>query len=244
MEISRPSSARQLDHLGKHRQYWRDIILGVNDGLVSTFLLVTGVAGGGLSSIDILLTAISGAIAGAVSMFAGEFLATKSQNEVLRGEIDLERRHIQTNRPDEMSEVSSLLDLIGISNQQEGLKEELLTFYDNSPDALLKLMVALEFGVIEEEQRSPLCAGLTSCSCFIVGSIPSVIPFVFDVSPKVGLIYAAAFTIASLIIVGMVKTWATRGSFWRATMENLVISGGGGAIAYGVGILFDSIVRT
>ena len=58
-------------HLGKHRQYWRDIILGVNDGLVSSFLLVTGVAGGGLSSIDILLTAISGALAGAVSMFAG-----------------------------------------------------------------------------------------------------------------------------------------------------------------------------
>ena len=60
------------DHLGKHRQYWRDIILGVNDGLVSTFLLVAGVAGGGLSTSDILLTAISGAIAGAVSMYAGE----------------------------------------------------------------------------------------------------------------------------------------------------------------------------
>lgn len=59
-------------HLGKSRQYWRDIILGVNDGLVSTFLLVAGVAGGGLSSKDILLTAIAGAIAGAISMAAGE----------------------------------------------------------------------------------------------------------------------------------------------------------------------------
>lgn len=61
METRSPSSAAppQLDHLGKHRQYWRDIILGVNDGLVSTFLLVAGVAGGGLSSIrvDILYTA-------------------------------------------------------------------------------------------------------------------------------------------------------------------------------------------
>jgi VIT1/CCC1 family predicted Fe2+/Mn2+ transporter len=241
---TRPSSAPQLDHLGKHRQYWRDIILGVNDGLVSTFLLVAGVAGGGLASIDILLTAISGAIAGAVSMFAGEFIATKSQNEVLRGEIDLERRHIQTNRSDELSEVSSLLGLIGISNEQEGLKEELLTFYDSSPDALLQLMIALEFGVVEAEQRSALWAGLTSCACFMAGSLPSVIPFVFDVSPKFGLIYAAAFTVTALLFVGMLKTWATRGSFWRTTMENLVISGGGGAIAYGVGVLFESIVRT
>lgn len=66
------------EHLGKHRQYWRDIILGVNDGLVSTFLLVAGVAGGGLSSIDILLTAIAGALAGAVSMFAGGKLSWSS----------------------------------------------------------------------------------------------------------------------------------------------------------------------
>jgi VIT1/CCC1 family predicted Fe2+/Mn2+ transporter len=105
-------------------------------------------------------------------------------------------------------------------------------------------MVALEFGVIEEEQRSPLWAGLTSCACFIAGSLPSVIPFIFDVSPKFGLIYAAAFTVIALMIVGMIKTWATRGNFWRATMENLAIAGGGGAIAYGVGILFDFVVRS
>jgi len=52
------------EHLGGSRQYWRDMILGVNDGLVSTFLLVAGVAGGGLSSNDILLTAIAGSLAG------------------------------------------------------------------------------------------------------------------------------------------------------------------------------------
>jgi VIT1/CCC1 family predicted Fe2+/Mn2+ transporter len=76
--------------------------MGVNDGLVSTFLLVAGVAGGVLSPIDVLLMAISGTIAGAVSIFADEFVATtKSQNEVLRGKTALERRHIQTNRHDE-----------------------------------------------------------------------------------------------------------------------------------------------
>jgi hypothetical protein len=77
--------AIRVEHLSKHRQYWRDIILGVNDGLVSTFLLVAGVAGSGLTSTDILLTAIAGALAGAVSMASGEFIATKSQNEVLQG---------------------------------------------------------------------------------------------------------------------------------------------------------------
>jgi hypothetical protein len=77
--LLRPSCT---DHLGKQLQYWRDIILGINDGIVSTFLLVVGVSGGGLSSKDIFITAVSGALAGSVSMFAGEFIATKSQDQV------------------------------------------------------------------------------------------------------------------------------------------------------------------
>lgn len=74
------------EHLKKTRQYYRDMMLGVNDGLVSTLLLVAGVVGGGMGVSVVLLTAISGAIAGAISMFAGEFVATKSQNEV--GKVD------------------------------------------------------------------------------------------------------------------------------------------------------------
>lgn len=58
-------------HLGKQRQYWRDIILGINDGLVSTFLLVLGVSGSGMTSNDIFITAIAGSLAGSISMFAG-----------------------------------------------------------------------------------------------------------------------------------------------------------------------------
>ena len=241
--VDNSSKVSQDQHLGKHRQYWRDIILGVNDGLVSTFLLVAGVAGGGLASIDILLTAISGALAGAVSMCAGEFVATKSQNEVLRGEIALERRHIAANPRDEMDEVSSLLTVIGISDDQDELREQMLTFYEQHHEALLQLMIALEFGVIEEEQRSPMWAGITSCLCFIVGSLPSVIPFAFNVSPTVGLVYAAAITVTSLLIVGAIKTWATRGNCLSAAIENLVIAGLGGGIAYGVGILFNVIVN-
>ena len=102
------------EHLGKHRQYWRDIILGVNDGLVSMFLLVAGVVGGGMETRNILLTAVAGAIAGAVSMAAGEYMATKSQDEVFQGEIELEREHIRDFRDDELHELRDLLDGIGL----------------------------------------------------------------------------------------------------------------------------------
>jgi VIT1/CCC1 family predicted Fe2+/Mn2+ transporter len=231
-------------HLGSHRQYWRDIILGVNDGLVSTFLLVAGVAGGGLSSTDILLTAIAGALAGAVSMCAGEYVATKSQNEVLDGEINLESEHIEKYLGDEVQELTDLLPLIGIPDKETHLQQTLIEYYRNNPDALLQIMIALEFGVIDEERRRPVCAGLMSCTLFILGALPSVIPFIFSGDrPMKGLIAAAVITVVCLLTVGAIKTWATRGNCFRASIENLVIAGFGGAFAYGVGVFFDSVLH-
>jgi vacuolar iron transporter family protein len=231
-------------HLGQHRQYWRDIILGVNDGLVSTFLLVAGVCGGGLTSVDILLTAIAGALAGAISMCAGEYVATKSQNEVLEGELSLETMHINYRPQDEVNELHGLFSLIGINEDMTELQESLVHFYESHPAALLKIMTALEFGVLSRERRSPVAAGLTSCALFTVGSLPSVLPFAFSGDrPVKGLIAAAVTTIVCLLTVGAVKTWATRGNCMRSSLENLVIATMGGGLAYGVGVLFASVLH-
>lgn len=164
------------DHLVKSRQYYRDMVLGVNDGLVSTFLLVAGVVGGGMNVEATLLTSISGAIAGAISMFAGEYVATKSQNEVMEGEIKLEHEHITNYHQEEMRELSSLFNLIGIpgssphlchanvadstahssnitssAKEARKLRRRMTQYYGSNPDALLKIMIALEFGVIDGE---------------------------------------------------------------------------------------------
>mmetsp|Transcript_13136 Transcript_13136/g.24683 ORF Transcript_13136/g.24683 Transcript_13136/m.24683 type:complete len:267 (-) Transcript_13136:420-1220(-) len=261
-------------HLGKSRQYWRDIILGVNDGLVSTFLLVAGVAGAGLASKDILLTALAGALAGAISMAAGEYVATKSQNEVMRGEINLEEEHVKYNLHEELLELDDLLQKIGIKTRvsatasastaassmrdeeeekEKGqdkcvsmvdLHESMKDYYKENPDALLELMKALEFGVIDKEVRNPIMAGLFSCVLFILGALPSVLPFIFSgEKPIKGLITSACITILALLMVGAIKTWATRGNCFVAAVENLVIAGFGGGIAYGVGYLFESVIR-
>jgi len=238
----RPPPPATTEHLGGSRQYWRDIILGVNDGLVSTFLLVAGVAGGGLESKDILITAIAGAIAGAVSMCAGEYVATKSQNQVMYGEIELEQEHIAKYRIDELREVPEYLELIGI--RHKGLQKKLLRYYASDLDSLLKLHMAIEFGFLEEEQRSPEMAGLVSCFLFLAGSIPSILPFCIpDVHPKAGLLAAALASLTALLVVGAIKTWASRGNCLQSAVENLIVAGCGGVIAYGTGLLFDLILH-
>lgn len=238
------SSKRKTEHLGSTRQYWRDIILGVNDGLISTFLLVAGVAGGGLSSQNILLTAIAGAIAGAVSMFSGEYVATKSQNEVMHGELALEKAHVAEYLEEEINELDTHLALIGLEEADERLRTELRDYYRSKPDELLKVMTVLEFGVLAAEERTPLRAGLTSCGLFASGALPSVLPFIFSGDkPESGLIAAAVLTFTALMLVGAVKTWATRVGCVSSSIENLIIAGCGGGLAYGVGYMFDHVVK-
>jgi len=174
---------------------------------------------------------------------AGEYVATKSQNEVIHGELALEKVHVEQFLDEEVEELDDLMTLIGISQKQEKLRHRLREFYRSNPQALLQIMTALEFGVLEKEQRSPIQAGLFSGLLFTVGSLPSIIPFIFDgYPPQMGLVLATFLTILALMLVGMVKTWATRTNCVSAALENLVIAGFGGCFAYAVGRLFDKFV--
>lgn len=221
-------------HVGPSRQYWRDIVLGINDGLVSTLLLVAGVVGGGLDNQQVLLTGVAGALAGAVSMAAGEYLATKSQQEVLDSELGLERTHIKHFRNREVAQLYPMLRDIGIIEDD---LETVVAAFSRNDEVLFNSMKVLEFGMVDTEQRSPIRAGLVSGGLFVSGSIPSVIPFLLTSSAHTGLFWAAAISAVALFAVGVVKTFVTRTNPFGSGLENLLIAGVGGAVAYWVGRL-------
>jgi vacuolar iron transporter family protein len=187
-----------------------------------------------------LLTGVAGAIAGAISMASGEYIATKTQEEVFEGELALEREHIRDFRQEELHELSDLLDDIGLEGP---LRDEVVVHFGENEEALLKVMTALEFGVVATERRSPYRAMWMSGGLFLAGSLPSVLPFAFVSRPSTGLWVATIGAVLGLLVVGAVKTWATRGDPLRAALENLLVAAGGGGLAYGVGVLFDKIVN-
>ena len=226
-------------HVGASRQYWRDIILGVNDGLVSTILLVAVVVGGGLATDQVLLTAIGGAIAGAISMAAGEYLATKSQTEVLTRELNLERDHIRDHRDMEVGQLRDMLADLGIADDD---LETAVDIFSRDDERLLNSMKVLEFGVVESEERSAYAAMAVSGLTFLAGSLPSVLPFVFVDSTGVGLAIAGVLTAIGLYAVGAAKSVVTKTNPIAAGFENLGIAGVGGVLAFWVGWLFERAV--
>ena len=226
-------------HIGETRQYWRDIILGVNDGLVSIFLLVVGVLSGGLSVSQVLLTGAAGALAGAISMSAGEYLATKTQDEVLEAELRLERSHIKDHRSMELDQLRSMFADMGIAEED---LDGIVKAFDQSDEALLNAMKSLEFGVVESERRSPILAMLAAGGLFLIGSMTSVVPFAIATSAPTALLWATILTLSGLFAVGVVKARVTKNNWLISGFENMVIAGVGGLVAWFIGNALGSML--
>jgi hypothetical protein len=63
--------------------WFRAAVFGANDGLVSNFSLVLGMAGAGSSPRVVLLAGLAGLLSGSLSMAAGEYVSVRSQRELL-----------------------------------------------------------------------------------------------------------------------------------------------------------------
>ena len=223
-------------HVGESRPYLRDMILGVNDGLVSVFLLVAGLVGGQLDSASVLLGGLVGALAGAVSMALGEYLATKSQDEVWEAELELEKEHVRYYRDEEAGQLYDLLGQFGIEGED---LEEAVRIFSATDQRLIQAMAVLEFGVVESERRSPYRAGLMAGGMFLVGAAVPVLPFFFGLLPHLGLLWSFGFTFLGLFAVGWTKTRITNTSAVRSGLENMLIAGAGAVLAWWVGRLLD-----
>ncbi len=120
--------------------------------------------------------------------------------------------------------------------------ERVVQALDRDDDAMMKVMMALEFGVVDTERRNPFAAMAMSGLLFLAGALPSIVPFAIVSSANAGLAWAAALSGIALFAVGALKTRATRGNPWRSGLENLAIAAAGGLIAYVVGSAFDVAV--
>jgi VIT1/CCC1 family predicted Fe2+/Mn2+ transporter len=105
---------------------------------------------------------------------------------------------------------------------------------------LLNAMKSLEFGIVDSERRSPYTAMYMSSSLFLLGALPSVLPFALIDSAGAALAWAAAATAIGLFTVGAVKTVVTRTNPITSGLQNLIITTVGGVVAFFIGVLVDA----
>ncbi len=243
MGISRALADRRLgdgDHM--HRSVSgglaRAAVFGVSDGLVSNVSLVLGFAGSGIDNNVVRLAGIAGAVAGAASMAAGEWVSVSAQNELVLRELEIERREHRVNAEAETAELAAMYEGHGMSPEQAlASAREVM----RSPEDALLVHAREEFGVDPTDLPSPWWAAALSLVCFLLGAAVPVIPWYVGSGEAAKLASVLAGVAGALVVGAFIGKMAER-SLGRSALRQAIILLLATAVTYLIGTLFDVTV--
>ena len=208
-------------------------IYGANDGLAAVFGIISYVSGATGGSSLVLTAGIAGALASALSMATGAFLAERSENEVRHANLARERAEIEQHPEEEKQELSLYYQLKGLSAADaDDLAEKL----SRNPEAMLTLLSAEELGISEATSGRPVQAAIAAGISTGLGAIIPVLPF-FWLQGTTGVVVAASVSIVAHFLVGAAKSLVTMRSWFWSGMEMTVAGIIVGIVTYLTGLI-------
>lgn len=225
-----------VPHQVEFRKSLTNLLRKLNAGVCATLMLVMGATGAQLDTHTIFLVGMLGAVAGALALALGDFINAKTTQQMKDRDITLEKEHFRFHREQEIEEVRMTLRT---NLHLEGeLLENVTDAIGANDEALMKFMIAFEFG-LDESNSAPRCLSLAnSCLLFLLGGLPCVVPYASTSNVDVATVAACVAAALVLLMLGAVKTRATSVHWISSSLENLVVVGTPAALLYGVGYLF------
>ena len=229
----------------KFAQYFKEVIYGGIDGIVTTFAIVAGFAGAALSNNEVtqlsfavvLLFGLANLFADAASMGLGSFLSVRSEKDLYHVKRDEELAEMRANPELEIRETIDVLVAKGFSAADA---QTLASIYKGNEDYWLDFIMNHEHEMPDPRSENEIFTGIATFMSFMVfGSIP-LLPFIFVTSadPATTFIYSSIGTFAALVALGLLK-WQVIGSRLGASLFEVVAVGGTAAVlAYYVGTFF------
>jgi vacuolar iron transporter family protein len=187
---------------GRHRAgiggALRAAVFGVNDGLVSNFSLVMGVAGGTANRSIVMLAGVAGLIAGALSMASGEWVSVRSQRELYENELRIEEQELAAFPEEEREELELIYQAKGVdAAEAKALVDNIMA----RPDVALDTLAREELGLDPRTLGSPWVAAGWSFVSFAAGAFLPVVPFFFA-SGFAAVVTSAVLSVTALFGVG------------------------------------------
>ena len=210
----------------------RAAVLGGNDGLVSVFSLVMGIAGATGGNHSVLLAGIAGLLAGALSMALGEWISVKSSQELYENQMSIEMDEIENNPEGEIKELVLIYMAKGIPEiHAKKMAEEIMKDKFHAHEVLVKE----ELGINPEELKgSAVEAAVYSFMMFTVGGLIPVIPFIF-LTGFHAIFLCIALSAIGLFLIGGAITLFTGKNLWYSGFRQVVFGLLAAAITFGIG---------
>lgn len=213
----------------------RDMVYGAIDGTVTTFAIVAGVEGAGLSTKVILALGLANVLADGFSMAAANYSGTKAELDDAHRLRAVEERHIRDEPEGEREELRQILASKGLEGR---VLEEATEAIARDRTRWIDMMLVDEYGLSPVDPR-PLRAALMTFFAFLAAGMVPLLPFLAGAASA--FTWSAGLTAAVFFAIGTLKSRWSLAPWWRSGLETLVIGGTAAAIAYGVGSLFEGV---
>lgn len=233
---SRATSRSPWQHIkGSFLASIGDIVFGMEDGTVSIFGLVFGLAASANSDKSVLLAGATGAVAAAVSMMAGAYLDVSSRRSIAEAKIAHEKAEYQRNPGQEDKEAAGWLRAAGF-NQQE--IHDVIQALKQHPAAMLKFQIARELHIGNTASENPYAHALWMFIADLVAAFTPVIPFLL-VPLATARIISVTVTAILLLIVGVGRGIVSHRNVILTALETLAIA----AAAAIAGVLISMLIK-
>jgi VIT1/CCC1 family predicted Fe2+/Mn2+ transporter len=212
----------------------RAAVLGGNDGLVSNFSLVMGIAGATVAQTGVLFAGMAGLLAGALSMALGEWISVKSSQELYENQMQLEMDELETNPEGERKELKLIYMAKGIPEDQAiKIVDDLM----KDKNLAHQVLVKEELGINAEELKgSAIEAALSSFFLFAIGAIIPVLPFMF-LSGYQAIVLSTLLSAIGLFLIGAAITLFTGRNVWFSGFRQVIFGLAAAAVTFGIGKL-------
>lgn len=228
-------------HGGAGSQYLGEMVYGGLDGIITTFAVVSGVAGAQLGTPVILILGLANLLADGFSMATGAYLSSKSEHEYYRKEWEREAWEVKHFPDGERAELQEVYISRGYTDEEA---RQLVEIQSRNPERWVKAMMIDELGMMEDESN-PLINGLVTFGSFVIaGAVPLAVYLIglaFPISPDMAFPISIASSGLALFALGATKVLVTKLNPIRSGLEMLAVGGLAAGVAYVVGALLKGI---
>ena len=229
------------EHGGAGAQYVGDIIYGGLDGIITTFAIVSGVAGAQLEAGIILVLGLANLIADGFSMAAGAYLSLKSEQAYYDKEKERELWEVENFPEGEKQEMYQIYLQQGYTPEEAA---QLVDIKSRDPKRWVDAMMIDELRMTRDD-RKPMLSGLTTFISFIIaGSVPLLIYLVGLVHVDVPSSFEISILLSAQALFGLgtARVRITLQNPFQSGFEMLVVGGLASGVAYAVGALLRNLI--
>lgn len=233
--------SKRLDQ-GPHRSYFKEFVYGGMDGAVTTFAVVSGVAGAGLSSAIVLIMGFANLLADGFSMAVGAYLSAKTEGDLLKRARKIEEEHVRKYPEGEREEIRQIYQAKGLTGSELDSVVESIT---SDEETWINEMLVEEYGLSLNPPKPIKTGYVTFLAFFLIGLLPLssfILSYFFSDLNFSPFLFSGILTAAAFFVVGALKGKYVAKHWVKSGAESLLLGCIAASLAYGAGIFLGGLL--